>query len=120
MFNLKKVVKARKRLEFLTSILFKFFQISLRYKESRKNYGIEIFEYFYLPWRTEKDFNNYFNAANKERKAIENLIPNKDIVTNKQVDSSSFNGALLAFYKNEIPEPNAKQLSQGSLKEIFL
>tara|TARA_A100001035_G_scaffold274699_1_gene267035 strand:- start:12 stop:764 length:753 start_codon:yes stop_codon:yes gene_type:complete len=61
MFNLKKVVKARKRLEFLTSILFKFFQISLRYKESRKNYGIEIFEYFYLPWRTEKDFNNYFN-----------------------------------------------------------
>ena len=62
MFNLKKVVK-RKRLEFLTSILFKFFQISLRYKESRKNYGIEIFEYFYLPWRTEfpKDFNKYFN-----------------------------------------------------------
>ena len=60
MFNLKKVIKARKRLAYLTSFLFKLFQINLRYKENRKDYGIEIFEYFYLPWNTEKDFNlNY-------------------------------------------------------------
>jgi O-methyltransferase len=60
MFNLKKVKKARKRLTYLTSILFKLFQINLRYKENRKDYGIEIFEYFYLPWNTEEEFNlNY-------------------------------------------------------------
>jgi hypothetical protein len=60
MFNLKKVIKARKRLAYLTSFLFKLFQINLRYKENRKDYGIEIFEYFYLPWNTEEEFNlNY-------------------------------------------------------------
>ena len=60
MFNLKKVVKARKKLDLITKFLFKLFQINLRYKEERKNYGIEIFEYFYLPWRTDKEFNfNY-------------------------------------------------------------
>ena len=60
MFNLKKVKKARKRLAYLTSFLFKLFQINLRYKENRKDYGIEIFEYFYLPWNTEEEFNlNY-------------------------------------------------------------
>ena len=58
MFNLKKVTKARKRLNFLTSILFKLFQINLRYTEKRNEYGVEIFEYFYLPWRTDINFNN--------------------------------------------------------------
>ena len=57
MFNLKKVKKARKRLEYLTSLLFKIFQLNLRYKEKREDYGIEIYEYFYLPWRTDKEFN---------------------------------------------------------------
>ena len=57
MFNLKKVKKARKRLQYLSSFLFKLFQINLRYKEKRKDYGIEIFEYFYLPWKTEREFN---------------------------------------------------------------
>ena len=49
MFNLKKVVSARKKLDLVTSFLFKLFQINLRYKENREGYGIEIFEYFYLP-----------------------------------------------------------------------
>ena len=61
MFKLKKVVKARKRIAVLTNLLFKLFQISLRYKENRKEYGIEIFEYFYLPWRTDKDFNDAYD-----------------------------------------------------------
>jgi len=60
MFNLGKVVKARKRLNLITSTLFKLFQINLRYKEKRKDYGIEIFEYFYLPWRTDKEFNKHY------------------------------------------------------------
>ena len=59
MFNLKKVKKARKRLEYLSSLLFKIFQLNLRYKEKRKDYGIEIFEYFYLPWRTDIEFNKH-------------------------------------------------------------
>ena len=56
MFNLNKVNKARKRLEIITRVLFKLFQINLRYKEKRNDYGIEIFEYFYLPWRSDKTF----------------------------------------------------------------
>ena len=56
MFNLKKVKKQEKT-EYLTSLLFKVFQLNLRYKEKRKDYGIEIYEYFYLPWRTDKEFN---------------------------------------------------------------
>ena len=65
MFNLKKVIKARKRLAYLTSFLFKLFQINLRYKENRKDYGIEIFEYFYLPWNTADEFNlNYDLISN--------------------------------------------------------
>jgi O-methyltransferase len=65
MFNLKKVKKARKRLAYLTSFLFKLFQINLRYKENRKDYGIEIFEYFYLPWNTADEFNlNYDLISN--------------------------------------------------------
>ena len=61
MFNLKKVKKARKRLEYLTSLLFKIFQLNLRYKEKREDYGIEIFEYFYLPWRTDTEFNKHYD-----------------------------------------------------------
>ena len=61
MFNLKKVKKARRNLEYLTSFLFKLFQINLKYKEKRKDYGIEIFEYFYLPWKAEEEFNAYYN-----------------------------------------------------------
>tara|TARA_B100001996_G_scaffold256445_1_gene199319 strand:+ start:281 stop:1036 length:756 start_codon:yes stop_codon:yes gene_type:complete len=61
MFNLKKVRKARKRLSIISSILFKLFQINLRYKEDRKDYGLEIFEYFYLPWRSNREFNNFYN-----------------------------------------------------------
>jgi|TARA_Y100000389_G_scaffold201025_1_gene242764 O-methyltransferase len=60
-FNLKKVKRARKRIGLITEVLFKLFQFSLRYKERRKEYGIEIFEYFYLPWRTNKEFNNSYN-----------------------------------------------------------
>jgi O-methyltransferase len=56
MFNLKKVKIARKVLKLLTDLLFKLFQLILRYKETRKDYGIEIFEYFYLPWRNNKEF----------------------------------------------------------------
>ena len=56
-FNLKKVSKDRKRLDLITKLLFLLFQVRLRYKEKRKDYGIEIFEYFYLPWRTDEDFN---------------------------------------------------------------
>ena len=39
MFNLNKVNKARKRLEIITNVLFKLFQINLRYKEKRNDYG---------------------------------------------------------------------------------
>ena len=37
MFELKKVTKARRRLQLITNFLFKLFQINLRYKETRKN-----------------------------------------------------------------------------------
>ena len=56
MFKLNKVLKARKKLNLITSILFKLFQLNLRYKENRKDYGIEIFEYFYLPWKSDENF----------------------------------------------------------------
>ena len=62
MFNLKKVIKSRKRLEIITKILFKLFQLSLRYKEKRPDYGVEIFEYFYLPWKTDREFNNHYKV----------------------------------------------------------
>ena len=65
MFNLKKVKKARKRLAYISSFLFKLFQINLKYKENRKDYGVEIFEYFYLPWKTDEEFNlNYDLISN--------------------------------------------------------
>ena len=63
MFKLKKVNKARNRLEKITNFLFKLFQLNLRYKENRSDYGIEIFEYFYLPWRADPEFNNYYNIV---------------------------------------------------------
>lgn len=56
MFNLKKVQKARKKIDIISKFLFKLFQINLRYIEKREDYGIELFEYFYLPWKTDKDF----------------------------------------------------------------
>ncbi len=65
MFQLNKVKKARKRLEALTSLLFKAFQINLRYKENRKDYGLEIFEYFYLPWRTDLEFTKAYEAVSE-------------------------------------------------------
>ena len=65
MFNLNKVIKSRKRLEIITNVLFKLFQINLRYKEKRNDYGIEIFEYFYLPWRSDKKFIEFYNKYSK-------------------------------------------------------
>lgn len=64
-FNLKKVRKARKRLKLITDILFKFFQINLKYKEKRKDYGLEIFEYFYLPWRVDDKFNEAYDKISE-------------------------------------------------------
>ena len=60
MFNIKKVQRARKILNYLTNFLFKLFQLNLRYKENRKEYGVEIFEYFYLPWKKDEDFISFF------------------------------------------------------------
>ena len=60
MFNLKKVIKARKKLSYITNVLFKFFQLSLGYKEKRKDYGVEIFEYFYLTWRSDENFKKHY------------------------------------------------------------
>jgi O-methyltransferase len=64
MFKLQKVKKARKRLQIITNFLFKLFQLNLRYKENRSDYGIEIFEYFYLPWRSDTKFNNFYEIIN--------------------------------------------------------
>ena len=61
MFNIRKVKRARKILNLLTSLLFKLFQLNLRYKENRKDYGVEIFEYFYLPWKNDKIFIDSFS-----------------------------------------------------------
>ena len=63
MFKLKKVKKARNRLAKITDFLFKLFQLNLRYKENRNDYGIEIFEYFYLPLRADPEFSNYYNIV---------------------------------------------------------
>ena len=48
------------RLNLITTILFKLFQINLRYKENREDYGLEIFEYFYLPWKSDENFNKNY------------------------------------------------------------
>ncbi len=61
MFNIRKVKRARKILNLLTAFLFKLFQLNLRYKENRKDYGVEIFEYFYLPWKNDKIFIDSFS-----------------------------------------------------------
>tara|TARA_Y100000817_G_scaffold312910_1_gene307803 strand:+ start:502 stop:1254 length:753 start_codon:yes stop_codon:yes gene_type:complete len=61
MFNIRKVKRARKILNLLTALLFKLFQLNLRYKENRKDYGVEIFEYFYLPWKNDKKFIDSFS-----------------------------------------------------------
>ena len=63
MFKVNKVNKARKILKFLTSFLFKLFQLILGFKERRKDYGVEIFEYFYLPWRTDNKFLEYMKLV---------------------------------------------------------
>lgn len=60
MFELKKVQKGRKRLKLITSIIFKIMQLRFKYREKRDDYGIEIFEYFYLPWRSDKEFNDLY------------------------------------------------------------
>lgn len=60
MFELKKVQKGRKRLKLITSIIFKIMQLRFKYREKREDYGIEIFEYFYLPWRSDKEFNDLY------------------------------------------------------------
>ncbi len=65
MYRKNKVEKARKRLKILTDVLFKLFQINLRYKETREDYGVEIFEYFYLPWRSDKKFKNYYKKISE-------------------------------------------------------
>lgn len=65
MFKLKKVTKARKKLQLVTNFLFKLFQVNLRYKETRADYGIEIFEYFYLPWRSDTKFNKFYQIVNE-------------------------------------------------------
>lgn len=60
MFNIKKVKLARRILQYVTGFLFKLFQINLRYREKRKDYNLELFEYFYLPWRTDEEFNELY------------------------------------------------------------
>ena len=46
MFNLKKVKKARRRLKFIGDILFKLFQLNLRYKENRKDMDLKFMSIF--------------------------------------------------------------------------
>jgi len=65
MFNIRKVALGRKANSLISFILFKFFQLTLLYREKRKDYGIEIFEYFYLPWKTDKEFNEYYKKIKK-------------------------------------------------------
>ena len=74
MFNLKKVIKARKKLDLITKFLFKLFQINLRYKEKRKDYGIEIFEYFYLPWKTDEQFTKNYEIIKNYMNFYEHTI----------------------------------------------
>ena len=91
MFNLKKVLKARKRLEFISSFLFKLFQIKLRYKENRKDYGIEIFEYFYLPWKSDEYFiENFELIKNYTLNPKSRLFTLHEMSQRFLVDNSSF------------------------------
>lgn len=61
MFKLNRVKFGRYGLKKVTSFIFFFIQLLNFHREKRANYGIEIFEYFYLPWNSEKDFNNIYN-----------------------------------------------------------
>jgi len=91
MFNLKKVLKARKRLEFISSLLFKLFQIKLRYKENRKDYGIEIFEYFYLPWKSDEYFiENFDLVKNYTLNPKSRLFTLHEMSQKFLIDNSSF------------------------------
>ena len=91
MFNLKKVIKARKKLDLITKFLFKLFQINLRYKEERKDYGIEIFEYFYLPWKTDEQFTkNYEIIKNYTLNPKSRLFTIFEMSKRYLVDNSSF------------------------------
>ena len=91
MFNLKKVIKARKKLDIFTKFLFKLFQINLRYKEERKDYGIEIFEYFYLPWKTDKQFiKNYEIIKNYTLNPKSRLFTIFEMSKRYLVDNTSF------------------------------
>ncbi len=91
MFDLKKVIKARKKLDLITSFLFKLFQINLRYKEKRKDYGIEIFEYFYLPWKTDEKFNqNYELIKNYTLNPKSRLFTLHDMSKRYLTENSSF------------------------------
>ncbi len=91
MFKLNKVVKARKRLNFISTILFKLFQINLRYKEKRKDYGIEIFEYFYLPWKSDENFTqNYELIKNYTLNPKSRLFTLHDLSKRYLLENSSF------------------------------
>lgn len=91
MFNLKKVVSARKKLDLVTSFLFKLFQINLRYKENREGYGIEIFEYFYLPWKSDEKFiRNYELIKNYTLNPKSRLFTIYDMSEKYLTEDSSF------------------------------
>ena len=91
MFNLKKVKKARKRLTYISSFLFKLFQINLKYKENRNDYGIEIFEYFYLPWKTDEEFKfNYDLISNHTLNPKSRLYTLHDMSKRYLVPDTSF------------------------------
>lgn len=91
MFKLNKVLKARKKLNLITSILFKLFQINLRYKENRKDYGIEIFEYFYLPWKSDENFiKNYKLIKNYTLNPQSRLFTLHDLSKRYLIDQSTF------------------------------
>ena len=91
MFNLKKVIKARKRINIITAVLFKLFQITLRYKEKRKDYGIEIFEYFYLAWKTDENFiQNFELIKNHTLNPKSRLFTIYDMSKRYLRDNSSF------------------------------
>ena len=91
MFKLDKVLKARKKLNLITSILFKLFQINLRYKENRKDYGIEIFEYFYLPWKSDESFTKNYNLIkNYTLNPQSRLFTLHDLSKRYLIDHSTF------------------------------
>ncbi len=91
MFNRSKVVNARKKLDLIASLLFKLFQINLRYKEERKEYGIEIFEYFYLPWKVDEKFiQNYELIKNFTLNPKSRLFTIHEMSKRYLIDNTSF------------------------------